>query len=469
MKKDVYFDSILRNKTFQLVFGLSIFLVMVIFSYLYAEQPSLYYGGTVLFLAVYMWVFTPISFAFSTFLIITASVVLGILPQHEAFSGFSSGTLFFLMGALILAITVEKHDLHKRIALYFLKYFGNSPRRFLLGVTLIGFFLSMLMPEHGITALFIPVLFIIFAASKKRNILRSNFGKATLLALSYGTSVGSITTFLGGARNILAVEIYSFYTGNTVSFIRWIVSTMPVALVMIVFTYVVLAKVFNLERIDMGDIRKKISNEIIAMGNFSIGEKKALFFLLAGFVAWATLGQLVGMGVIAVALAVAIASTKTIEWSDVESKMPWGTLFLYVGAITLSFVLPHAGTLDVITKFILSSVGDNPLVFLAIFAILAVFLSNVMSNAAVTAIILPIALSSMGELGFSPIVPTYTVAMASGFAFMLPIGTPSAMLVYATGNLEVKDFIKPGFILNILGIVVFLTVGLAWWRFLGYW
>jgi solute carrier family 13 (sodium-dependent dicarboxylate transporter), member 2/3/5 len=469
MRKDVNLDEVFRNKTFQLILGLSLFSLIVFISFFFVEGSQLFYGAAILFLAIYMWIFTPISFTFSTFLIITVSVVLGILPQSEAFSGFSSGTLFFLMGALILAITVEKHDLHKRIALYFLKHFGSSPHRFLLGVTLIGFFLSMLMPEHGITALFIPVLFIIFAASKQKNILRSNFGKANLLALSYGTSVGSITTFLGGARNILAVEIYGLYTGDTVSFVRWIISTMPVALIMIVFTYLVLTKVFHLEDIDMVHIRKKIFNEIQAMGDFSIGEKKALFFLLAGFVAWATLGQIVGMGVIAVALTVAIASTKTIEWSDVESKMPWGTLFLYVGAITLSFVLPYAGTLDVITNFLLSLVGDNPLVVLAIFAIIAVFLSNVMSNAAVTAIILPIALSSMVELGFSPIVPMYTVALASGFAFMLPIGTPSAMLVYATGNLEVKDFIKAGFILNVLGIVVFLTVGLVWWRFLGYW
>lgn len=469
MKEKIDLNMTLRNDIFQSALGLLIFALMVIFSFCYAPEPDLYYGAAILFLAIYMWLLTPVSFIFSTFLIITASVIVGLLPQEEAFRGFSSGTLFFLMGAFILAMTVEKHDLHKRIALSFLNHFGESPKRFILGVTLVGAFLSMLMPEHGITALFIPILITVFLAAKRKNVLESNFGKANLLALSYGTSVGSIATFLGGARNILAVEIYSNYTGESVSFVRWTISTIPVSIVMMFIVYLVLIKVFAIEDIDMVHIRRKIEQEIDLMGDFKMGEAKALGFLLSGFVAWAVLGQFFGMGVIAVALAFVIASTKTITWEDVESKMPWGTLFLYVGAVTLSLVLPRAGTLERITHFLLLYVGENPILILAIFTIIAVFVSGVMSNAAVTAITLPIALTTMDGMGVPLIVPMYTIAMASGFAFLLPVGTPSAMLVYATGNLEAKDFIKPGLILSIIGVIVFLTVGLLWWKILGYW
>ncbi len=468
MTKDMDLRLILRSDKFQFALGLFIFSLMVLFSYLYAPNPNIYYGGAILFLAIYMWLLTPVSFIFSTFLIITASVVLGLLPQDEAFRGFSSGTVFFLMGAFILAMTVEKHDLHKRIALSFLNYFGKSPRRFLLGITLVGAFLSMMMPLHGVTALFIPILLSIFAFSKV-DILKSDFGKANLLALSYGTSVGSIATFLGGARNILAVEIYSQYTGESVSFVAWFVSAIPVSLVMMIAVYYVLVKLFDVDSVNMDDIRGKIESEVESLGSLKIGEAKALGFLLCGFIAWATLGQLFGMGVIAIALALTIGASKTITWEDVESKMPWGTIFLYVGAITLSLVLPRAGTLEHITSFLLSTVGENPFLVLAIFAVITVFASGIMSNAAVTAIILPVALTTMGGMGFSLTVPMYTIAMASGFAFLLPVGTPSAMLVYSTGHLEARDFLKAGFILSIIGVISFLTVGLLWWRLLGYW
>jgi len=458
-----------RNDKFQTVIGLTVFSLMVLISSLFADTPELYYGVAVVFLAVYMWLLTPISFIFSTFLIISVSVLLGLLPPDEAFYGFQSGTLFFLIGAFVLAIAFEAQDLHKRVAFTFLRYFGQSTRRFLLGIVSVGALLSMLMPSHGIAAIFIPILLGIYAYTNRKDILESNFAKATLLALSYGTSVGSIATFLGGARNILAVEIYTEYTGQSISFVEWFVASIPVSLVMIIVVYLVLDWLYDLEDVDMDKIRSNIKSELEEMGDLKMGEGMAAGFLFAGFIAWATVGQLIGMGVVAVMLAFAIGATKIVTWEDVESRMPWGTLFLYVGAVTLSLVLPQTGLLDRISSGIIYSLGDNPIMMIAVFATMTVFLSSTMSNAAVTAVILPIGISAMEPLGFPVVIPVFTIALASGFAFLLPIGTPSAMLVYGTGQLEAKDFLKAGLILNILGILCFVTLGLAWWWFLGYW
>ncbi len=461
---------LLRNDKFQTILGLAVFTLIVLLSTLYAADPKLYYGVAVVFLAVYMWLLTPISFIFSTFLIISVSVLLGIFPDDVTpFEGFSSGTLFFLMGAFILAIAFEVQDLHKRVALTFLEFFGSSPRRFIMGVTGVGGLLSMLMPEHGIAAIFIPILLGIYQFSKRENILESNFAKSTLLALSYGTSVGSIATFLGGARNILAVEIFTRHTGETISFVEWFVASIPVSLVMMFLVYFVLEKIFHLEEVDMENIRRNIKRELEEMGDLTWGEGKAALFLLVGFITWATIGQIIGMGVVAVMLAFAIGATKTVTWDDVESRMPWGTLFLYVGAVTLSLVLPETGVLEVIATSLMGVVGENPFLILGLFATLAVFISGVMSNAAVTAILLPVAIPSMEPLGMPTIVPVFTIALASAFAFITPIGTPSAMLVYGTGHLNPKDFFKPGLILSVVGILVFLTVGLGWWKLLGYW
>jgi len=92
-----------------------------------------------------------------------------------------------------------------------------------------------------------------------------------------------------------------------------------------------------------------------------------------------------------------------------------------------------------------------------------------MSNAATTGVVLPIALSAMLVLDFPDILPVYLVAMPSAFAFMFIVGTPSAALVYSTGHLEQKDFLVSGLVLNIIGLAIFLTIGLGWWRLLGYW
>lgn len=460
--------ELIEKDYIQATIGLSLFVVMVIIFTLYFPDPRKWYGVALLFLAIYLWILTPISYIFTTFLLISLSVILNIFEPEEAFTGFASSTIFFLIGAFILALTIQKHNLHKRIALLFLDKFGDSPIQFIFGVTTIGAILSMMMPAHGVAALFIPILLGIFSAYKK-DIFDTNFVKASLLSLSYGTSVGSMGTLLGGARNPLAISIYYQETGKYISFVGWFIAAFPLVILMTVMVYLILVKSFKIENINMRSIKRHIDEEVKEMGSLSFGEWKSLFFLISAFLAWAVFGQKIGMGVIAVLITVFIALTKTISWDDIATSFPWGTIFLYGGAISLAAILAEAGTLVFVTDYLVEMVGTNPFIILALFATLTVFLSNAMSNAATTAVILPIAITVMIGIGFSDIIPVFTIALSSAFAFMFPVGTPSAALVYSTGHLDMKDFIKVGLILNIIGILSFLTVGLAWWRLIGLW
>ncbi len=461
----------LRSDKVQGVIGLIIFAVLILtFDHIAVDSATAkqYYGLALLFLAVYYWLLTPVSYIFTAFLIISFSVMLGIIEPTDAFTGFASTTIFFLIGAFILSLTIEKYGLHKRIALKVLKRFGDSPKRFIMGIVLIGSFLSMTMPAHGVAAIFIPVLLSIYSIYEE-NELNPDFIKASLLGLSFATSVGSMGTLLGGARNPLAIEIYYKETGNFISFVEWFIAAIPMVLLMTFFVYLVLVKIFDVGGVDMEKLQEEISTEVEDMGAFSMGEAKALGFLISAFVAWAVLGQIFGMGVIAVFISVVIALSGTISWDDIAQRLPWGTIFLYGGAISLGFILGESQTLQFIATSLLNMVGKNPFLLLAMFAALTAFLSNVMSNAATTGVVLPIALSAMLVLDFPDILPVYLVAMPSAFAFMFIVGTPSAALVYSTGHLEQKDFLVSGLVLNIIGLAIFLTIGLGWWRLLGYW
>ncbi|MEF8832026.1 MAG: DASS family sodium-coupled anion symporter [Candidatus Thermoplasmatota archaeon] len=462
----------LKSDLVQGVIGLLIFAVLILIFDHIAVDPARaqqYYGLALLFLAVYYWLLTPVSYMFTAFLIISFSVMLGIVEPTAAFTGFASTTIFFLLGAFILSLTIEKYGLHKRIALKVLKRFGESPKRFLMGIVLIGSFLSMTMPAHGVAAIFIPVLLSIYSIFEEGE-LNPHFIKASLLGLSFSTSVGSMGTLLGGARNPLAIEIYYEQTGNSISFVEWFIAAIPMVLLMTFFVYVVLIWVFDVEGVDMEKLLSEIGNQVEEMGEFSMGEAKALGFLISAFIAWAVLGQVFGMGVIAVFISVVIALSGTISWDDISQRLPWGTIFLYGGAISLGIILTKAGTLEFISTVLLNIVGENPFLLLVMFATLTAFLSNVMSNAATTGVVLPIAIAAMTDIQiFTDILPVYLVALPSAFAFMFIVGTPSAALVYSTGHLEQKDFLLSGFILNVIGLAIFLTIGLWWWGLLGYW
>jgi len=461
----------LRSDKVQGIIGLFIFGVLILIFNQIAVDPAQaqqYYGLALLFLAIYYWLLTPVSYMFTAFLIISFSVMLGIIEPTEAFTGFASTTIFFLLGAFILSLTIEKFGLHKRIALKVLRKFGNTPKRFIMGIVLIGSFLSMTMPAHGVAAIFIPVLLSIYSIYEEGE-LNPNFIKASLLGLSFSTSVGSMGTLLGGARNPLAIEIYYAETGKAISFVEWFIAAIPMVLLMTFFVYIVLTKIFNVGGVDMRKLQMEISTEVEEMGAFSMGEAKALGFLISAFIAWAVLGQIFGMGVIAVFISVVIALSGTISWDDIAQRLPWGTIFLYGGAISLGFILGESQTLQFIATSLLRVVGENPFLLLAMFAALTALLSNVMSNAATTGVVLPIALSAMLVMDFPDILPVYLVALPSAFAFMFIVGTPSAALVYSTGHLDQKDFLISGLVLNIIGLAIFLTIGLGWWKLLGYW
>ncbi|MFW5945589.1 MAG: SLC13 family permease [Candidatus Natronoplasma sp.] len=461
----------LRNDKVQGVIGLLIFAILIlVFNRIAVDTATAqqYYGIALLFLAIYYWLLTPVSYMFTAFLIISFSVMLGIIEPANAFTGFASTTIFFLLGAFILSLTIEKYGLHKRIALKVLKRFGENPKRFVLGIVLLGSFLSMTMPAHGVAAIFIPVLLSVYSVYEEGE-LDPDFIKASLLGLSFSTSVGSMGTLLGGARNPLAIEIYFVETGKSISFVEWFIAAIPMVLLMTFFVYIVLVKIFDVRGVDIEKISNEVGSQVEEMGKFSMGEAKALGFLISAFIAWAVLGQVLGMGVIAVFISVVIALSGTISWDDIAQRLPWGTIFLYGGAISLGFILSESGTLQFVAIFLLGMVGKSPFLLLAMFAILTAFLSNVMSNAATTGVVLPIALSAMLEMGFSDILPVYLVALPSAFAFMFIVGTPSAALVYSTGHLDQKDFLVSGLILNIIGLAIFLTIGLGWWWLLGYW
>jgi sodium-dependent dicarboxylate transporter 2/3/5 len=419
---------------------------------------------------IILWVTRPISFPMTFFFIAAALVATGVFTPESAFQGAGSSTIFFLVGAIILALSLSKHNLDKRIALTFLKRFGSSPRAFLLGIVMISAFLSMAMPAHAVVALLIPITLSILRASEAAT-ERTNFSKCALLSLAYGSSVGSMGTILGGARNPLAISIlHQQFPEQTVSFVGWFVAAAPVVLVMVFLVFLVMMVFYPPEDIDMEYLRDYLGREVRKMGALSFDEIKVLFFLVLAFVLWATFGTLVGMATVAVFVAGLLGVTNTLSWEDVESNMPWGIIFLYAGAITLAFALSQeTNAASFIATNVIGSFAFQPYLAILVVVTLTVFLSEVMSNSAATGTILPITLTILSAAALSPQLAMFVVALPSAFAFMFIIGTPGSAMVYDTGLLRTRDFLKPGLSLNLIGIGIFMTVGLGWWKLIGLW
>jgi len=217
-----------------ILFIAAAFLVIVVFYFLPTPDGLTPNGKMmigVLIMGGILWITEPIPLAVTGLLIMIIQPILGLMPAGEVFSSFGNQAVFFLIGAFILAGALEKHGLHKRIALKFLGYFEKKPKMFTFGIMISCAFLSFIMPEHGVAAMFLPIVVSILIAMRITP-RESNFGKISMLSIAYGCSIGSLGTLIGGARNPLTIGMLAdLEQPIIVSFFDWMMYSMPVVFI----------------------------------------------------------------------------------------------------------------------------------------------------------------------------------------------------------------------------------------------
>ena len=494
-------------------FILLAFLIVLIFYFLPTPEGLTHSGQImigVLFMAAILWITEPIPLAVTGLLIIILQPMLGVMESKQVFSSFGNQAVFFLIGAFIIAAGVEKAGLHKRFALRFLGFFEKNPRLFTLGIMLSCALLSFVMPEHGVAALFLPIIVSILIAMKVIP-RQSNFGKVSMLSIAYGCSIGSLGTLVGGARNPLTVGyLSSLQNPINITFFDWMIYSMPVVFISLPLVWIILQLTFPIEIKDISLAKKEIDSQVMKMGiiskkdllilltfsaltiflmiisNFSLLlimgfgiiisllltfllEKKDFSVLyILGFVVilWVFFSHSLyfGLAVIAVFGGVLLFLTGLLSWKDVEKRVPWGIILLYGGAITLGIGIQNSGAGTWIANQLFQTAGPNILVVIIIMIVFTVLLTNIMSNIGAVALLLPIGIAIASNVeGISPILASMIVALSGGLAFMLVIATPGNAITYSSGYFSTKDLFKAGVLANIICILVVFLVAAIYW------
>lgn len=452
-----------RNDIFFIVFA---FFIVAIF-YIAPTPDGLTHNGQVmigiLIMAAILWITEAIPLAVTGLLIMIIQPMLHVMSPDEVFTSFGNQAIFFLIGAFILAGAIEKHGLHRRIALKFLSYFEKTPRFFTLGIMTSCAFLSFIMPGHGVAALFLPIIASILIAMKIVP-KQSNFGKISMLCVAFGCSIGSLGTLIGGARNIYAVGVLSDI-GINITFFDWMKYSMPVVLIALPLVWVVLQFSFPMELKDISAARKEINNQVSEQGKMSKNEYIVLGILIITILLWIFFSsdQYFGLAVIAILGCVLLFLTGVVNWKDVEKRVPWGIILLYGGAITLGIGIYETGAGTWIADKIFIIAGVNIYIVILMMIILTVLLTNVMSNIGAVAILLPIGIAVAPTAGLNPLVSSMIIALSGGLAFMFVVATPGNAIAYSSGYFSIRDLFKAGIFANIICIVIVYLVALLYW------
>jgi len=411
---------------------------------------------------IFFYVTNVIPLMITSLLAVILFPLAGVLDSKTTFALFGNEAVFFILGAFILASPFMRCGLSRRVALAVLQRFGESPRMLLLGVLVLSAFLSCWMSEHAVAAMIFPIVMEItdcLGLSPQT----SRYGKAIFLALAAGCIIGGITTFLGGARAPLAVGMLQEATGQTISFTPWALAALPTTLLMLGFAFLLYVLFYPPEVINIESVRELLFRRRRELGKIGSREIGVSVLTLSTIIGWMIFGEEFGLAKIAIIAVVFAFIFKLTDWQEVEEDVNWGIFLMYGGAICLGYAMEKTGGAEWLARNTLGVFVHSPIMLIAAISFLSIALTELLSNSAVVALLMPVALSMGRDLGIDPRLMTMVVTIPSGLGFMFPMGTPATAIAFSSGFLSMRDTVRTGWILFLAGWLIFnLSIHFIW-------
>lgn len=430
--------------------------------------------SSTLWIAIW-WITEAIPIAITSLLPIVLFPLTGGLNLSDTTASFGHKYIFLYIGGFILAIAIERWNLHKRIALNIINLIGTDVKSIILGFMLATAFLSMWISNTATAVLMLPIGMSIIAqlADNPNTIEDENriFGKALMLAIAYSASIGGIATLIGTPPNLVLAGIVQETYGIEITFSKWIIFGLPISIILLVACWKYLTSyAFEFNQKSFPGGKEEIKKQLISIGKISYEEKIVLWVFVLTAMAWITRSFLLEkwmpnlddtiIAVIAgIILFLVPASRKEkrniITWEEAV-RLPWGILLLFGGGLALAEGFESSGLAQWIGGQMTLVQGVSLLVLLIILVTAVNFLTEITSNLATTAMLLPILAPMAQVMDVHPFVLMVGATVAASCAFMLPVATPPNAVVFGSGYLKIPDMVRAGFWMNILSII-FLT------------
>ena len=464
------------SKNFGLILGPLMFFVILLFFHPSGlnDQSNAVLAATI-WIAIW-WIFEALPIAVTALLPIVLFPIAGGMDLAQTTASYGHKLIFLIMGGLMIAIAIEKWNLHKRIALNIIYFIGTDLRKIILGFMVATAFLSMWISNTATAVMMLPIGVVIIKQLKDNPNTDENenniFGKALMLAIAYSASIGGIATLIGTPPNLVMAGIVSQVYGYEISFLEWIVFGLPVSMLLLAICWVYLTRyAFTFKQDKFPDGREEILKLKNELGVISYEQKiVGLVFISVGF-CWITRSFLLQKifpalddAIIAIIFAMILfiinaksKKDKILEWKEAV-KMPWGILLLFGGGMSLAKAFDVSGLAIWIGNQITAFGNFDLFLFLILLVTAINFLTEVTSNVATTAMLLPVIAPIALELDIHPFILMTAAAVAASCAFMLPVATPPNVIVFGSGYLRIPDMVKKGFLLNIISILIIVLM-----------
>ncbi len=442
------------------------------------------------------WITEPIAIPATSLLGPVLAITLGVVPAGAAFAQFANPLIFLFMGSFMLATAMMSSGLDKRVAygILSMKWVGSDPTRILLALGAVTALVSGWVSNTATTAMMYPIALGLLvsiqemhkAAGKELDLSTYKYATGLMLMAAYASSVGGVLTPVGTPPNIIVMGFLDKLAGVKISFFQWMVWGSIAMVAYFIVMFIVLLKMFPADVRHIEGAEALIKKKRDDLGKWKRGEVNSVIAFIVAVTLWVLPGPLaMFMGVDAPFLktynkyfpeaSVAMIAGLllfllplnwkkkefTLTWKEASKGIDWGTLMLFGGGLALGDMMFKTELSKWVGINVVALTGANTMVsMVAVFAVLALVMSELTSHTAATAMIAPLGISAAMSAGVDPVPVAVSIALASSLGFMLPVSTPPNAIVYASGLIPITKMIKSGVIIDVIGIL-FITIPLV--------
>jgi len=469
--------------------GLAFFALLMLFPIDPTNGPASRLAAVALLMATW-WVTDAIPLFATALLPLALYPLLGILGGRATAPIYFNSTIVLFLGGFMIALTMERWNLHRRIALNIIHAVGGGPARIVLGFMIAAAFLSMWISNTATAVMMVPIgLAIVLKIEDEFGEEGSHaFAVALMLGIAYGSSVGGLTTLVGTPPNLSFVRIFEilFPEAPTIAFGQWVVMALPIGLIMLVIAWLLLTRVFYPTPEEITVEHGVIDQERSMLGAVSFEERWILgvfastaalwvfrvdlnvgLFTIPGWSRLIPFPEMIDDGTIAITMASILFFIPARDQSrgdqrlmgpDIIPRLPWDIVLLFGGGFALAAGFQRTGLAEIIgAQF--SLLGSLPIFVIILLVCLSItFLTELTSNLATTEMILPILASVAVVTEINPLILMIPATLSASCAFMMPVATPPNAIVFGSERITVGEMARVGIVLNLIGAVVIATI-----------
>jgi sodium-dependent dicarboxylate transporter 2/3/5 len=483
-------EQVKSGDTFKRVILIVVPILCVLFILFFDLSPGhreITYTAAIALLMAVWWITEAIPLAATALIPLFLFPAFGIMDGKAVANEYVNYIIFIFIGGFLVALAMERWNLHKRLALRILMFLGVQPRFILLGFMLAGAFLSMWISNTATTMMMVPIaIAIVYNLEEILGIEKvRKFSIGIFLGIAYSSSIGGIATLIGTPPNLVFVKIFDTFFPNApdITFAQWFFFALPISVVFLFIVWGLLSLIFC-PRIEMGLEKRVFSDQYKSLGPMSFEEKIVLvdFFILVflwmfradiiigsfTIPGWSNLlpkAEFINDGTIAIAMAFILFlipaknrdhgndNRRILTWKT-ATRLPWNIVLLFGGGFALASGFKASGLSAWLGKHLEGLGSLPPILVIACICLLITFLTELTSNTATAQILLPILATLAVSIRVNPLLLMIPGALSCSFAFMLPVATPPNAIVFGTDRLRVADMARVGVILNFIGVII---------------